>query len=245
MNGCGILTMGKSVKISASARRLGLQLRQGRKWKSAWERPVFVSGEYQVPWALLPAGFHFLKRWDAAAPRWRYGVLATDVGTKGERQRTAKLTLDLRIPLYEPGLLFVRSTDAGRALLETWRAECRRGDDERLAFLRALHIVKPRFCALPRSWLAEEAQRAQQDARTDKNMRGTVRRLVRVEIAPGRFVKCHAGDEEKVKERFTRLQRGRNQQEPAKGKRRKPAKDKMRQPAEDKAKEKEEEKAGG
>jgi len=245
MNGCGILTMGKSVKISASARRLGLQLRQGRKWKPGWERTLFVSGEYQVPWDLLPAGFHFLKRWDAAAPLWRYGVLAADVGTKGERQRTAKLTLDLRIPLYEPGLLFIRSTEAGLALLETWRAECRRGDDVRLAFLRALHIVKPRFCALPRSWLAEEAQRAQQDARTDKNMRGTVRRLVRVEIAPGRFVKCHAGDEEKVKERFTRLQRGRNQQEPAKGKQRKPAKDKMRQPAEDKAKEKEEEKAGG
>jgi len=244
MNGCGILTMGKSVKISASARRLGLQLRQGQKWKSAWERTLFVSGEYQVPWDLLPSGFHFLKRWDAAAPLWRYGVLGQDVGTPSERKRTAKLTLDLRIPLYEPGLLFIRSSEAGLALLETWRAECRRGDDERLAFLRALHIVKPKFCALPRSWLAEEAQRAQQDARTDKNVRNTFKRLVRVEIAPGRFVKCHTGDEEKVKEHFAMQQRGRGAGEQG-SKRRKPGKDKMRKPAEDKAKKKEEEKAGG
>ena len=246
MKGCGILTMGRSVKISASARRLGLQLRQGRKWKPSWERTLFVSGKYQVPWDLLPSGFHFLKRWDAAAPLWRYGVLAADVGTPAEQKRTAKLTLDLRIPLYEPGLLFVRSTKAGLALLETWRAECRRGDDERLAFLRALHIVKPKFCALPRSWLAEEEQRAKQDARTDKNVRETLKPLVRVEIAPGRFVKCHAGDEKKVKEHFASLQqrdRGAGEQESRK--RRRPAKDKMRRGPEDKAKKKEKEKAGG
>jgi len=234
LNGCGILTMGRNVKISSRARRLGLQLRQGRKWKPGWERTLFVSGEYEVPWDLLPSGFHFLQRWDAAAPLWRYGVLAEDVGTPGERTRTKKMTLDLRILLYEPGLLFIRNSEAGLALLETWRAECRRGSDERLAFLRALHIVKPKFCALPRSWLAEEAQRAQQDARTDKNVRDTLKPLVRVEIAPGRFVKCHAGDEERVKARFERLQRGRKREEPAKNKKRKPVQDKKK-PTEDKS----------
>lgn len=234
LSGCGILTMGRNVKISARARRLGLQLRQGRKWEPAWDRTLFVSGEYQVPWDLLTSGFHFLRRWDAAAPLWRYGVLAIDVGTKAERERTGKLTLDLRILLYEPGLLFVRSSKAGLALLETWRAECKKGKDERLAFLRALHIVKPKFCALPRSWLAEEAQRARQDARTEKNARDTLKPLVRVEISPGRFVKCRAGDEEKVRERFER-QRGRGAGR-QRGKRRQgPAEDKMKRgPTEDK-----------
>jgi len=230
LNGCGILTMGRSVRMLASARRLGLQLRQGRKWKPAWDRTLFVSGEYAVPWDLLPAGFHFLRRWDAAAPLWRYGVLAADVGTKVERKRTKKVALDLRILLYEPGLLFIRASEAGRALLETWRAECRKGEDERLAFLRALHIVKPKFCALPRSWLAEEAQRAKQDARAAVSMRrGGTFVLVRVEIAPGRFVKCRPGDEEKVREQFE-TQRGRRR------KRRGPAEDKIRRPAEDKGK---------
>lgn len=236
MNDCGILTMDRDVKISARARKLGLQLQQGRKWELAWERTLFVSGEYTVPWDLLPSGFHFLQRWDAAAPLWRYGMLAEDLGTNGERKQTIKLTLDLRIPVYEPGLLFVRANKAGRALIKAWRAECLQGDDERLAFLRALHIVKPRFCALPRSWLAEEEQRAKRNAATDRSVRKTIKPLVRVEIAPGRFVKCHAGDEEKVKAHFAALERGRKQQKPPKSKRRKPPKDKMKRgPVEDKS----------
>jgi len=226
LGGCGILTMGRSIRISSSARRLGLQLQQGREWAPAWERTLFVSGGYTVPWDLLPSGFHFLRRWDAAAPLWRYGVLAKDVGTPAERKRTKKVTLDLRIPLCEPGLLFIRSSEAGRALLERWRAECQQGSDERLAFLRALHIVKPKFCALPRSWLAEEAQRAKQDARAATSMmRRGIFSLVRVEISPGRFVKCRAGDEDKVREQFNR-QRGRKRRGPAEDKKKKKGEDK-------------------
>lgn len=232
----GIVVLRNATKISmSSARKLQLEVQKGNNWSIAFDRTLFLSGNYTVPWDLLPSGFHFLQRWDAAAPLWRYGVLAADVGTEAERRRTAKLALDLRVPLYEPALLFVQANEAGRALLKAWRAECRPGDDERLAFLRALHIVKPRFCALPRSWLAEEERRAKQDAATDRNVRKTIKPLVRVEIAPGRFVKCMAGDEDKVKEHFSRLQRGRNQKEtpePEKG--RKPTKDKMRRPEEDK-----------
>jgi len=244
MNG-GIVLMRRGTKISTSnARKLQLDVRKGGNWSLPFERTLFLSGDYTVPWDLLPSGFHFLQRWDAAAPLWRYGVLAADVGTDAERKRTAKLALDLRVPLYEPALLFVQANEAGRALMKAWRAECRPGDDERLAFLRALHIVKPRFCALPRSWLAEEERRAKQDAATDRNVRKTVKPLVRLELAPGRFVKCRAGDEEKVKAHFASLQRGRNQQ--GASKRRKPAKDKMKRgPVEDKAKKKEKEKAGG
>jgi len=153
-------------------------------------------------------------------------VLAKDVGTPAERKRTKKVTLDLRIPLCEPGLLFIRSSEAGRALLERWRAECQQGSDERLAFLRALHIVKPKFCALPRSWLAEEAQRAKQDARAATSMmRRGIFSLVRVEISPGRFVKCRAGDEDKVREQFNR-QRGRKRRGPAEDKKKKKGEDK-------------------
>jgi len=207
----GIVVLRNAAKISTSnARKLQLAVHKGGNWSIPFDQTLFLSGSYTVPWDLLPSGFHFLRRWDAAAPLWRYGVLATDVGTKAERQRTKKLALDLRVPLYEPALLFVQANEAGRALMKAWRAECRYGDDERLAFLRALHMVKPRFCALPRSWLAEEEQRAKRDAATERNVRKVLKPLVRVELSPGRFVKCHAGDEEKVKEHFASLQRGRN-----------------------------------
>jgi hypothetical protein len=232
----GIVLVRRGLKISTSnARKLRLEVRKGGNWSPPFGKTLFLGGDYTVPWDLLPSGFHFLQRWDAAAPLWRYGVLAADVGTDAERKRTKKLTLDLRIPLYEPALLFVQANETGRALMKAWRAECRPGWDERLAFLRALHMVKPRFCALPRSWLAEEERRAKQDAVTDRNVRRVLKPLVRVEIAPGRFVKCHAGDEEKVKKHFASLQRGRGAEEQRSKKRRRPAKDKMRRPAEDKS----------
>jgi len=223
-DGQGIVVMRNGAKVSMSnAGKLHLEVRQGGNWSLPWERTLFVTGEYTIPWDLVPSGFHFLQRWDAAAPLWRYGVLAEDIGSEGERKRTIKWTLDLRLLVYEPGLLFVQANDAGRALMKAWRAECQPGNDERLAFLRALHMVKPRFCALPRSWLAEEERRAKQDAVTDRNIRKTVRRLVTVEISPGRFVKCHAGDEEKVKAYYAALQEGR-----AGKKRREGAEDKRR-----------------
>jgi hypothetical protein len=243
-DGCGIVVMRKGAKISMSnAKKLHLEVRQGGSWSLPWERTLFIAGEYTVPWDLVPSGFHFLQRWDAAAPLWRYGVLAADIGTDAERKRTVKVTLDLRIPLYEPALLFVQASEAGRALMKAWRSECRPGDDERLAFLRALHMVKPRFCALPRSWLAEEERRARQDAVTERNIRKTVKPLVTVEIGAGRSVKCHAGDEEKVRAYYATLHAGR-----AAGgkKKREKAEDKMRKkPVEDKAQKKGKEKAEG
>ena len=240
MNARGIVVMRGDGKVSMShARKLGLQVQKGGNWSLPWGYTLFVSADYTVPWDLLPSGFHFLERWDAAAPLWRYGVLAADLGTAEERKRTEAVTLDLRLLVYEPGLLFVRANAAGMALMKTWRGECRYGD-ERLAFLRALHMVKPQFCALPRSWLAEEEYRAQHDVATARSIRKTFRPLVSVEIAPGRSVKCHAGDEEKVKAYYATLQGGRRQGsggagEQGRRKRRKGAEDKMKKgPAEDK-----------
>ena len=188
--------------VKGRAGRLGCEVVKGADWRPRWERTLFISGDAgrQVPWGLLGAGFHFLERWDAAAPLWRYGVLAETMGTAEERERTLAVTLDLRLLPYEPGLLFVRDSEAGRALLATWRAECRPGDDERLAFLRALHLVKPLFCALPRSWLAEEERRSKERQR--RPAVATRRSLTTVEIAPGRLVKCFVGDEDKVRAQY-------------------------------------------
>jgi hypothetical protein len=80
---------------------------------------------------------------DAAAPLWRYGVLAADLGSEKERERTAAVTRDLRLLVHAVELLFVADTPSGRRLIEIWRSECTGGCDERLAFLRALFMVKP------------------------------------------------------------------------------------------------------
>jgi hypothetical protein len=171
---------------------------------------LFVAPETIIPWDLIPAGMHFCERWDVAAPLWRYGVLAKDQGGPHDRERTEAVIRDLRVLLYAHELLFVRNSPDGLRFLETWRAECGDGNgeqsDERLAFLRALYLVKPLFCALPRSWLADVQKRADQDARTAKSRaRIHQQTMVRVQIGPNMFVSCPEGQEEKTRERFARM----------------------------------------
>lgn len=168
-----------------------------------WDVPeptLFAGAGAGIPWELVGAGFGFLERWDAAAPLWRYGVLAEDLGGPAERARTEAIVRDLRIPVYAPELLFVAPTEAGRALVETWRAECADGEDERLAFVRALYLVKPRFCALPCTWVRDLT--ATPAAAPRAEISTGPRELVRVEICPGRSVQCRPEDVEKYRRRF-------------------------------------------
>lgn len=118
-----------------------------------WSRVLFARSGADLPWALLPIGFGFLKQWDAAAPFSPEPLVAEQIGTGDDRARTKIILHDLRVPVYSPDLVFVRDSEPGRQLVERWSAECD-GGDERLAFLRALYAVKPLFCALPRTWLS-------------------------------------------------------------------------------------------
>ena len=104
---------------------------------------------------LLPLGFHRVTAgWQIAAPLWRYNVLARDIGTDAARQRTEEVIHDLRVPVFETGLLYVRRDTDMERLLELWLQERATGDDDKLCFLRALYAVKPILCALPQTWVS-------------------------------------------------------------------------------------------
>jgi len=148
------------VKAAARGPACGDVAIEPGEWVLRWKRTLFAAAGVAVPWDLLAAGFKLLSRWDAAAPL--SGVLARDLGTEADRARTLAVLFDLRVPAYDPRLLFVRDSSAGRALLAEWRAQCSGFDrgNESLAFLRALAAVKPLFCALPHVWLAGALVRA-------------------------------------------------------------------------------------
>ena len=201
------MVVGKDAGIEAAARRAKLPVVQGVYGPPPFERTLYVAPKTGVPWDMLPAAWHFLERWDAAVPLWRYGVLAEGVGTKEERKRTQAIVRDLRVLLYSHELLFVRASEDGKALMAAFGKELAGGGETRLAFLRAFYRVKPRMCVLPRSWLAEVEQRSKQDARAVSTRRRSAnagKPLVRVEISPGRFVQCHRGDEAQVREDFAK-----------------------------------------
>ena len=192
----GIVLQVEDERIRQRAAQHHLPVRVQAGYDLPWERTLFLDPAIgRVPWEQIPRGLDFLATWEAAAPVWSYETLAADVATGAERERTEALIGDLRVPLYEVGLLFVRRCERGQALLDAWRVEG--SGDARLAFLRALYEVKPLFCALPRSWLRDVAVGVLQAAPV--KVRKHTSTLARVEVAPGRFVRCKPGEEEKTK----------------------------------------------
>ncbi len=205
MSDAGIVIRQEDASIQAKAAALGVGVTVSEEWSIPYPRTLIAS-RASIPWDLLDAGLHFLDHWDAAAPLWKYGVLAQDLGTPAERTRTEEICLDLRIPVYAPELLFVRQSPAANKLLWVWREECAMGD-ERLAFLRALCLVKPIFCALPTLWLKEINSPSALPLHLPKLLRPSATGgLVRVQIAPGVTVQCFASEADKM---VRRLQRNR------------------------------------
>ena len=205
----GIVLRDADEVITSRAKGSGLKVVVSNEYEIPYEKTLFVEAGTRVPFDLLPAAWYFLSKWDAAVPLFKYGVTAADVGTQEERNLTQEIVRDLRVLLHSTELLFVQKNDTGQELMEAWRDECVKGDDQRLAFLRALYLVKPRLCVLPTTWLIEtRRQRGQNWRRGSVRSPNAGKALVTVELSPGRFVKVHAGDEERVMAQFER-QRGR------------------------------------
>lgn len=204
----GIVLTAEDKTIEARARNAGLGVVVDPSRPLAFDKTLFTEPGTGVPFDMLSAAWHFLERWDAAVPLWRYGATGEKVGTASERKRTKAIVRDLRVLLHSVELLFVRDNEDGRALMDAWREELAGESEKRLAFLRALYRVKPRCCVLPISWLAEVQQRSAQDSRTLAPIKRSGP-LVSIEIAPGRFVRCHPGDEAAVREQYAHIAGGR------------------------------------
>ena len=214
MNDRGIVLLSADPAIEARAKAAKLPVVVDPEMPLAFDKTLFVEG-VGVPWDLLPAAWHFLERWDAAVPLWRYGANADSVGTPSERERTQAVVRDLRVLLYAHELLFLRKNEAGEALRAAFLEE--RGtlpspEGARLAFLRAYYRVKPRMCVLPRSWLAKVQARAKATpTRAGKRGRkaSAKTRLIQIEIGPGQFVRCLPENVEQVRAQFARRRRRR------------------------------------
>jgi hypothetical protein len=167
----GIVLRADRPEAASRARALGWGLEVGEGWTPRWPRTLFLAPNVPIPWDLLDAGFGLLDSWDVAVPFTREHLLAADVGSGEEREATRAALRDLRVPLYEPEILFARDSAPARTFLLAWRAECCSGGagiEERLAFLRAAARVKPLLYVLPRAWFWEAGERAKADAQAGR-----------------------------------------------------------------------------
>lgn len=118
-----------------------------------FSKTLLLDGNLSPRPSIVGLGFKLLDTWQVAAPLFSYETLARDVGTEADRQQTAKMIRDLRVPFYDTRLIFMRRCSATLQLLEAWKEERQLDSDDRLAFLRAIYQVKPTLCAGPVGWV--------------------------------------------------------------------------------------------
>lgn len=102
---------------------------------------------------LIPVGFKMLDKWQIVVPLHSYTELACDIGTDEDKRITKEVVHDLRCMVFEPRFMFVRKCQDMERLLHLWQEEKKRGQNEKLAFLRAVYQAKPLILHTPVTWI--------------------------------------------------------------------------------------------
>jgi len=152
LEGCGVVVRGNGQQ----AQRLRYQgisykaIGDGDFTALPYPKTLIWHPSAALRFELLPAGFHLLDKWEAAIPMAGVDTLALHVGNEAEREQTKAVVHDLRVPVFDPRLIFVKRCPVGRALMKAFAKG--QGNAE-LALLRAIYQVKPMMCALPTTWV--------------------------------------------------------------------------------------------
>ena len=128
----GIVLAGPDQDIQKRAAGKSFDVVVDPKMPLAFYKTLFVEPGTQIPWDLLPAAWHFLERWDAAVPLWRYGITAEEVGSSQDRKHTQAIIRDLRVLLHAVELLFIRGSELGKELHQIYVDQLAGGGDKRL-----------------------------------------------------------------------------------------------------------------
>ncbi|RPI21898.1 MAG: hypothetical protein EHM70_24470 [Chloroflexota bacterium] len=123
-----------------------------------WQRNLLWDPGVKLRLELVAVGFALLETWQIAVPLCDYQLLASQVGSDDDRERTKAVTHDLRIPLYDTRLMFVKACRESELLFERWEQELNYGGDERLAFVRALYRTPMLVLALPITWTNQDVR---------------------------------------------------------------------------------------
>jgi len=115
-------------------------------------KTIRVSSKNFLDWERLACGVKLLNTWDCAIPLFPPSLLAAQVGEEQQRDQALAVLHDLRIPVYDPALMFLKQGGPCTALLYAWREEQERVGDQVLALLCALYRTPLFLCPLPSTW---------------------------------------------------------------------------------------------
>ena len=96
-----------------------------------------TSARMRIELVLVGLGL-LLHGWQVVVPLMSYDTLARDVGGEEDRALTEEMLHDLRVPVYDPRVIFARRCEESARLLEAWQEEKGGGGYDGLAFLRSM-----------------------------------------------------------------------------------------------------------
>jgi len=159
----GLRVVAKKDSINVGAIR---PLREGLKIH--WGRPKLVDDYTCIWWPTYPLGskpeilnYGFMRviqdesedaSWEMAAMLLSLDKNAGDFGSEEEKAKTKAVIGDLRMPMYDARIVWVRKTPATERVIDYWAKELEGGADINHSFLRALYSQGAMLCTLPANW---------------------------------------------------------------------------------------------
>ena len=187
---------------------------------SPWEQTLYVDADTQFARSPQP-GFDLLDRWDLALACHENGVGATsDWRNVPEREETSALLGSPHVLYHNSGMIFWQNNERTEALFDMWYEEWMiyQHWDEQVALLRALMKSDVVYRNLPLSWNHNNSEKSyiihhqfgDGHARIEKGRASTLRqnnkkKVVKVEVSSGVWVRCHEGEESKLIKQHQRL----------------------------------------
>jgi len=101
---------------------------------------------------LFMAGLNLLEKWDILAPIKDYELLAQDYVTEDDREWASEMLPDLRLPLFNMDLLFIKKNDVTSHLVTLWNEFVATGHASDISFLCAVYHTRPLLLSLPIIW---------------------------------------------------------------------------------------------
>ena len=164
-------------------------------------------------------GFNLLDKADVALAETETRSILDTYSSRTESDYTCKLFGNSMMLYHNSGMIFWKRNDKTDRLFELWSEEWNRFQnwDEQVALLRALILSDVLFINLPFTWNCRHGKDSFLlhhwfGTGTARAKLGTVGRqaittrsgqkMIKLEIAPGRYVKCFEGDEEMVLAKF-------------------------------------------
>lgn len=145
MPNCGVCAIGNEIPYQV----MGLPITCKSIPTITHPKTLVLAPPGKLKLGFVPLGFYHLAKFDVCVPLWDLRTMASEIGMADDQARTKAVLPDLRVPIYDTRLLWIRDSVEGRTFISAWNAE---PGERRLAFLRTLFTHPLKILALPPMW---------------------------------------------------------------------------------------------